>query len=308
MRVGGESPAHISTKGITMPTVLTAPRSNRSSRNAASSGRSTLRAGGLARSLSLAILCAATQAAMAAGGQPVPRGNNFTVGGTVSGMVGSDLVLSLNGGNNLLVGGDGSFVFPQPLNPGNAYEVAVVQQPHDPNQVCTVGNGSGTIAGGNVTDVQVDCAVPAPHLVLTVDDGHVYARFGMTMNYVVTLTNDGTGDATGISIVNVSPQLNASQTTWTCVGAGEGATCSAAGSGALSDSGIALPIGRSLTWLVAAPVLDDAPGEILDYTVDASGAGTASATDSDILVLLRTGMDVPYGDGAEGGEGPPPAP
>lgn len=281
-----------------MPTIPFAP----------SSTRSSIHARDWARIVSLAILCTATQAAMAAGGQPIPRGNNFTVGGTVSGMVGSDLVLGLNGANNLLVGGDGSFVFPQPLNPGNTYEVTVVQQPHDPNQVCTVSNGSGTISGGNVTNVQVDCAVPTPHLVLTVDDDHAYARFGMTMNYVVTLTNDGTGDATGISIVNVSPQLDASLTTWTCVGAGEGAICSSAGSGALSDSGIALPIGRSVAWLVTAPMRDDATGDTLDYTVDASGAGTASATDSDILVLLRTGMDVPYGDGAEGGEGPPPAP
>lgn len=281
-----------------MPTVPSALRSTRPS----------IHARGLARIASLAIFCAATQAAMAAGGAPTPRGNNFTVGGTVSGMVGSDLVLSLNGANNLLVVADGGFVFPQPLNPGNTYEVAVVQQPHDPNQVCTVGNGSGTIGGGNVTDVQVACALPAPHLALTIDDDHVYARFGMTMNYVVTLTNDGTGDATGVSIVNASPQFDATQTTWTCVGAGEGATCSAAGSGALSDSGIALPIGRSLTWLVTAPVREDAAGDMLDYTVDASGAGTASATDSDILVLLRTGMDVPYGDGAEGGGEPPPAP
>jgi uncharacterized repeat protein (TIGR01451 family) len=258
--------------------------------------------------VSLAILCAAAQAATAAG-QPVPRGSNFTIGGTVSGMVGADLVLSLNGANNLLVGADGGFVFTQTLNPGNTYEVAVVQQPHDPNQICTVSNGSGTVANVNVTDVQIDCALPTPHLVLTVDDDHVYARFGMTMNYLVTLTNDGTGDATGVSIVNVSPpQIDASLTTWTCVGAGEGATCSASGSGALSDSGIALPIGRSLAWLVTAPMRDDATGDMLDYTVDASGAGAASATDSDILVLLRTGMDVPYGDGAEGGGGPPPAP
>jgi uncharacterized repeat protein (TIGR01451 family) len=288
-----------------MPTVLTALRSARSPRSRASTERCAAHAGGLVRIASLALLCAAAPAAMAAGGQPVMLGGNFTVGGTVNGMIGSDLVLSLNGANNLLVGANGGFVFPQSLHPGNAYEVAVVQQPHDPNQVCTIGNGSGTIANGNVTDVQVDCAQPAPHLVLTVDDDHTYARFGMTMNYVVTLTNDGTGDATGVSIVNASPQLDATRTTWTCVGAGEGATCSAAGSGALSDSGIALPIGRSLAWLVNAPMRDDATGEMLDYTVDASGGGTASATDSDILVLLRTGMDVPYGDGAEGGQEPP---
>jgi uncharacterized repeat protein (TIGR01451 family) len=288
-----------------MPTVLSAVRSIRLLGSAAArpAGRA---GGGLARIVALAVSCVATQAALAAGGQPGLRGSSFTVGGTVGGMVGTDLVLSLNGGNNLLVGANGGFTFAQALNTGSTYDVTVVQQPVDPTQICTVSNGSGTIGAGNVTDVQVDCAQPEPHLVLTVTDDHAYARFGMTMNYVVTLTNDGTGEATGVSIANVSPpQLDAGLTTWTCVGAGEGATCSSAGSGALSDSGIALPVGRSLAWLVTAPMRADATGDTLDYTVDASGAGTASATDSDVLVLLRTGMDVPYSDGAEGGAQPP---
>jgi len=290
-----------------MPTVLSALRSTRPFASAAA--RPAGRTRGLARSVALAVACAcATQAALAAGGQPGVRGvSSFTVGGTVGGMVGTDLVLSLNGGNNLLVGANGGFTFAQALTTGSVYDVTIAQQPIDPTQVCTVGNGSGTIGISNVTDVQVDCAQPQPHLVLTVDDDHAYARYGMTMSYVVTLTNDGTGDATGVSIANVSPpQLNAAQTSWTCVGAGEGATCSAAGSGALVDSGIALPVGRSLAWLVTAPMRADATGDTLEYTVDASGAGTASATDSDVLVLLRTGMDVPYSDGAEGSL--PPAP
>jgi uncharacterized repeat protein (TIGR01451 family) len=247
------------------------------------------------------LLCGATHAVPAADAQPGPRGvPNYTIGGTVGGLVGTDLVLGLNGGNNLLVTANGNFVFAQPLPDLSSYAVAIVQQPIEPNQICTVSNGSGTLAGGNVTDVVVDCAPPQPHLVLSVDDDHAYARYGMSMSYTVTLTNDGTGDATGLSIANVSPpQLDAGLTTWSCIGAGTGATCTASGSGALSDSGVALPVGRSLTWLVLAPVRVDAAGDTLDYTVDASGAGTASASDSDILVLLRTGMDVPYGDGAE---------
>lgn len=276
-----------------MPSVLSALRSTRPP------GSPAMRPGRLAWFV-LAASCVAGPAAMAAGGQARVHGTSFTVGGTVAGLVGTDLVLGLNGSDSLLVGANGSFTFAQPVSTGSSYEVTILQQPIDPTQVCTVSNGTGTIGGGNVTDVQIDCAQPQPHLVLSVSDDHDYARFGMTMNYVVTLTNDGTGDATGVSISNVSPQLDASRTTWSCVGAGEGATCTAAGSGALSDSGIALPVGRSVAWLVTAPIRADATGDTLDYTVDASGAGTANATDSDVLVLLRTGMDVPYSDGAEG--------
>jgi uncharacterized repeat protein (TIGR01451 family) len=288
-----------------MPTVLSALRCLHPSGSTGSAPRPAARA--LVRMASLSILCAAAQVAAAAAAQPGPRGSSFTVGGTVGGMVGTDLVLSLDGGDNLLVGSNGPFTFSQPLAMGSSYDVTIAQQPIDPTQVCTVINGSGTIATSNITNVQVDCGAPQGHLVLSVSDDHAYARYGMTMSYVVTLTNDGTGDAAGVSISNVSPpQIDASLTTWTCVGAGEGATCTTSGSGALADSGIALPVGRSLAWLVTAPMRADATGDVLDYTVDASGAGTASATDSDVLVLLRTGVDVPYGDGAEGA--PPPGP
>jgi hypothetical protein len=34
----------------------------------------------------------------------------------------------------------------------------VASQPTGPVQVCTVSNGSGTVAGANVTNVQVSCS------------------------------------------------------------------------------------------------------------------------------------------------------
>lgn len=247
----------------------------------------------------LAALLLAAGDAGATGVRPLGQGG-FTVGGTVTGLVGTDMVLALNGGSPLLVGSNGPFTFAPVLAGGAAYSVTIVQQPIEPNQVCTVQNGDGTIAGANVTDVVVDCAVPAPHLSLDVSDDHEYGRYGLVTRYVVTLTNDGTGDASGVSIAAAaSAQFDAAQSSWTCVGAGAGASCTAEGTGALADSGIALPAGRSLSWLVDARVQPDAAGIVLDYTVNASGAGEASATDEDVLVILRTGTDVPYGDGAE---------
>jgi hypothetical protein len=84
--------------------------------------------------------------------------STYTVGGTVSGLLGSGLVLQVNGGGNLPIAADGSFTFAAPLADGSAYAVTVASQPTGPVQVCTVSNGSGTVAGANVTNVQVSCS------------------------------------------------------------------------------------------------------------------------------------------------------
>src|SRR5205807_5688938 len=88
----------------------------------------------------------------------VTCGNTFTIGGTVSGVQGSGLVLQDNGGDNLAVSGSGniSFTFATPLAGGITYTVTIFTQPSNPGQTCSVSNGSGT-ANGNVTNIQVVC-------------------------------------------------------------------------------------------------------------------------------------------------------
>jgi hypothetical protein len=90
----------------------------------------------------------------------VTCGNTFTVGGSVSGLQGSGLVLQDNGGDNLSVSGTGSvnFIFATPLAGGAAYSVTILKQPSNPGQTCSVSNGAGT-ANGNVTTVQIVCPV-----------------------------------------------------------------------------------------------------------------------------------------------------
>jgi len=81
----------------------------------------------------------------------------YTIGGTISSLSGSGLVLQDNGGNNLAVAsGATSFAFSTPIPSGGAYSVTVLTQPSSPAQTCTVTNGSGT-ATANVTNVQVAC-------------------------------------------------------------------------------------------------------------------------------------------------------
>lgn len=89
-----------------------------------------------------------------------PPPTTYLIGGTVSGLAGSGLVLQDNSSDNLPVSADGSFTFTSAVASGNAYSVSVLTQPSNPSQNCTVANGSGT-ATANVTTVQVNCATTA---------------------------------------------------------------------------------------------------------------------------------------------------
>ena len=84
----------------------------------------------------------------------------YTVGGTVSGLAGSGLVLRDNDGGNLLVRANGPVVFATPLASGAAYHVTVFAQPSRPTQSCVVTGASGTVAEANVTSVGIVCANP----------------------------------------------------------------------------------------------------------------------------------------------------
>ncbi|HUL93669.1 MAG TPA: FG-GAP repeat protein [Burkholderiales bacterium] len=81
--------------------------------------------------------------------------DGFTVGGAVSGLAGTGLVLQNNGGNSLPVSASGAFTFSAPVAAGGAFSVTVLTQPS--GQMCTVSNGAGT-ATANVTNVAVACA------------------------------------------------------------------------------------------------------------------------------------------------------
>jgi environmental stress-induced protein Ves len=83
---------------------------------------------------------------------------SFSVGGSVSGLAGSGLVLRNNGGDDLPIASNGSFTFATELASGAAFEVSVATQPTRPAQTCTVADASGTVGGGDVRTVKVSCA------------------------------------------------------------------------------------------------------------------------------------------------------
>jgi hypothetical protein len=83
-----------------------------------------------------------------------------SVGGEVEGLAGVAVRLTLNGtAASLDVLEDGAFTFPEQVDDGGAYAVAVVQQPA--GRQCAVTDGQGTVRGADVTGVRVRCTGPA---------------------------------------------------------------------------------------------------------------------------------------------------
>jgi len=97
-------------------------------------------------------LCA--NAALARAAAPPPP--TYTLGGTLAGLAtGKSLQLADSNGDTLVVNANGSFSLPTPRTAASAYAVTVSGQPA--GQTCTVSNGSGTMAGANVTSIAIAC-------------------------------------------------------------------------------------------------------------------------------------------------------
>ncbi len=116
-------------------------------------------------------------------------GDTYRVGGSVSGLAaGNSVVLQNNGGDDLEVDVNGSFTFATRLPDSNAYAVTVLTQPTSPNQTCNVTNGTGTVSGADVTNIDVSCVTNTYTVGGTVT--------GLPSGDVVIMQNNGGDDLT----------------------------------------------------------------------------------------------------------------
>jgi N-acetylneuraminic acid mutarotase len=102
-------------------------------------------------------LVTAVVALVACGGGKSSTSSSYTVGGTISGLNASGVVLIYNGSTTLTVlTGVTTWVFPSAFASGSSYAVTVLTQPT--GELCEVtSGGSGTALTANVTDVTVVC-------------------------------------------------------------------------------------------------------------------------------------------------------
>ena len=129
---------------------------------------------------------------------PMPAGNvasvvitcsdqSYTVGGTISGLISSGLVLA-NGSDTLAVSsGASSFTMPTAVAYTSAYAVTVQTQPT--GLTCSVSNGTGPMGSAAVTDIAVACSANTYTVGGTIS--------GLTASGLVLLDNGG--DATTLS-------------------------------------------------------------------------------------------------------------
>lgn len=82
---------------------------------------------------------------------------SFALGGTVTGLTGTGLVLRNNGGDDLPIAANGPFRFATPVRSGATYTVSVATQPRQPTQSCVIQSGFGVMGAAEVLDLQVFC-------------------------------------------------------------------------------------------------------------------------------------------------------
>jgi len=90
---------------------------------------------------------------------------SYSLGGTVTGLAGSGLVIKdLISGATASPGSDGAFTLSSPASfvDRSPYDVIIATQPTNPDQSCTVSNGTGSVSEANVTNIAVSCASSVP--------------------------------------------------------------------------------------------------------------------------------------------------
>ena len=90
------------------------------------------------------------------GTDPLIANTCYSISGNITGLTGT-VVLQNNGGDDLTLSADSSFTFATELMNLQDYNVTVLTQPS--GQTCIVSNGTGTVSGLIITDVQVICSV-----------------------------------------------------------------------------------------------------------------------------------------------------
>jgi len=174
-----------------------------------------------------------------------------------------------------------------------------------PDQTTAVNPNSGDvlIAYSSGTDIKLDVYENeitgcGPHVSATIDDGHVFARIGKTLNYLVTVSDEFAAvNNVAVNLATPGTALDLVHATWECIGSDNTVICPASSGTGLALGSVSLQPASTMTWLVSVPVLAAATEAAAELDVSATGAGIAS--DVDTLVIFRSGFDVNNSDGTQ---------
>jgi hypothetical protein len=122
--------------------------------------------------------------------------NQYTVGGTLTGLASGQAVTLLNNGaNSLTVSNNGNFIFSNSIVSGGSYSVAIGSQPS--GQICNARNASGSNVQSNTTNISISCISLSTYSI----SGTVY---GLNSSQSLTLSLNGSKSLT-INGSNVFP-------------------------------------------------------------------------------------------------------
>ncbi|MBU2513206.1 right-handed parallel beta-helix repeat-containing protein [bacterium] len=122
----------------------------------------------------------------------------YSIGGTISGLSGSGLILQNNGGEELTVeSGATSFTFSATVLDAVTYSVTV--KTHAAGQGCSVTNNSGKVSGANATDIAINCStiLVSPLYSNNGSDWMDYVKNDGSSSISATDTACGAGDGPG---------------------------------------------------------------------------------------------------------------
>jgi uncharacterized repeat protein (TIGR01451 family) len=157
--------------------------------------------------------------------------------------------------------------------------------------VVTANGGLGAPVDFSLTNVDAVADV-AVSIAADVD----YAHAGELVDYTIALHNDGPNAAHGATVEStLSPLLDLATATWICAGPSESG-CAPSGTGNLSDAGLDIASGDTVTYILTARVLADVGEGDIETSVHASLSGDPNgandaASVSTPVVLFRDGFD-----------------
>jgi uncharacterized repeat protein (TIGR01451 family) len=119
------------------------------------------------------------------------------------------------------------------------------------------------------------------------------AKAGQTLSYTVIVSNNGTGDASGVTINDPLPP-GFVDATFTVTPAGGASDIDAGGSGDIDDTGVDMPAGSIITYTVTGTIGPKAGASLSNTATVISAAGQA------VNASLVTGLDKPEGIAVSG--------
>ncbi len=195
--------------------------------------------------------------------------------GTVTGTTGQTSLGTT--GASIAAGAGNSLTFTVPV----AFASSLTTNPLVNTVTVTDPASASPVTGSDSNTLSADV-----DLAITKTDGVTTAVPGQSVTYTIVVSNAGPGDAVGATVTDALPAA-ISSATWTCVASG--GSCTASGSGNISDT-VNVPVGATLTYTVLATIAQSATGSLVNTATVTAPAGVTdtnlsnnSATDTDTL-------------------------